>query len=62
METPTTFDKNKSLSSGVEEDSRIKLRAGSMKCPALCRRVRIEEPKLKGEHTANASEVRMLET
>lgn len=38
--TPTTFDKNKSLSSGVRDDSRIELRAGSTKCRALCHRVR----------------------
>lgn len=33
--SPATFDRNRSLSSGVRVDSRIELRAGSMKCPAL---------------------------
>ena len=62
METPATFDKNISLSSGVRDDSRIELRAGSMKCRALCRRVRIDGLTPRDKRTGIVSEVRRSET
>ena len=58
IETPATFDKNKSLSSGVRDDSRIELRAGSTKCRELCNRVRMDSSTQWDERTAIASEVR----
>lgn len=60
-ERPARFDENKSLSSGVRDDSRIELRTGSMKCRALFRHVRMGGLRPCGKHTAIGSAVRRLE-